>query len=157
LPGRNYKDGTDIEESVRFGNVETFREGIYFDDVLSTSMSELAGRLEENARSGLTLKEALIKSIKETTKGVQRMSLCKGKKSRDDAGISKDSILGKRRQERRVSFAKVPEAIFDERSTIILGQLESESEEKYQSSSGKMSYEFLESSGSPSDTILDED
>jgi hypothetical protein len=68
LPGRNYKDGTDIEESARFGNVETFREGLYFDDVLSTPMSELAGRLEENARNGLTIKEALIKSIKETTK-----------------------------------------------------------------------------------------
>jgi hypothetical protein len=48
LPGRNYKDGTDIEESARFGNVETFREGLYFDDVLSTPMSELAGRLGEN-------------------------------------------------------------------------------------------------------------
>jgi hypothetical protein len=56
-------------------------------------LSELAGRLEENARSGLTLKEALIKSIKETTKGVQRMSLRKGKKGRDGAGISKDNIL----------------------------------------------------------------
>jgi hypothetical protein len=51
-------------------------------------MSELAGRLEENARNGLTLKEALIKSIKETAKEVQRMPLRKGKKSRDDAGIS---------------------------------------------------------------------
>ena len=80
LPGRNYKDGSDIEESARFGNVETFREGLYFDDVLSTPMSELAARLEENARNGLTLKEALIKSVKETTKGVQRMSLRKGKK-----------------------------------------------------------------------------
>jgi hypothetical protein len=40
LPGRNYKDGTDIEESARFGNVETFREGLYFDDVLSPPMSE---------------------------------------------------------------------------------------------------------------------
>jgi hypothetical protein len=106
LPGRNYKDGTDIEESARFGNVETFREGLYFDDVLSTPMSELAGRLEENARSGLTLKEALIKSIKVRTKGVQRMSLRKGKKSRDDAGISKDNILGKRRQEKRVLLQK---------------------------------------------------
>ena len=75
LPGRNYKDGSDIEESARFGNVETFREGLYFDDVLSTPISELAARLEENARNGLTLKEALIKSVKETTKGVQRMSL----------------------------------------------------------------------------------
>ncbi len=69
LPGRNVKDGSDIEESARFGNVETFREGLYFDDVLSTPMSELAGRLEENARNRLTLKEALIKSIKETQKG----------------------------------------------------------------------------------------
>jgi hypothetical protein len=135
LPGRNYKDGTDIEESARFGNVETFREGLYFDDVLSTPMSELAGRLEENARSGLTLKEALIKSIKETTKGVQRMSLRKGKKSRDDAGISKDNILDKRRQEKRVSFAKGSDTIFDESSTI-MDQLESESEEKYKSNSG---------------------
>jgi hypothetical protein len=123
LPGRNYKDGTDIEESARFGNVETFREGLYFDDVLSTPTSELAGRLEENARSGLTLKEALIKSIKETTKGVQRMSLRKGKKSRDDAGISKDNILDKKRQEKLVSFAKVPDTIFDESSTI-MDQLE---------------------------------
>jgi hypothetical protein len=92
LPGRNYKDGTDIEESARFGNVENFREGLYFDDVLSTPMRELAERLEENARNGLTLKEALIKSIKKTTQGVQRMSLQKGKTSRDDADISKSNI-----------------------------------------------------------------
>jgi hypothetical protein len=127
FPGRNYKDGTDIEESERFGNVETFREGLYFDDVLSTPMSELAGRLEENARNGLTLKEALIKSIKETTKGVQRISLRKGKKSRDDAGISKDNILDKRRQEKCVYFDKVPDTTFDESSTI-MDQLGSESE-----------------------------
>ena len=156
LPGRNYKDGTDIEESARFGNVETFREGLYFDDVLSTPLSELAGRLEENARSGLTLKEALIKSIKETTKGVQRMALRKGKKGRDDAGISKDNILGKRRKEKRVTSAKVPKTIFDEGSTIA-GPRVSESKEKYQSNSGKMSEDFLESTGSPSDTIFDED
>ena len=156
LPGRNYKDGTDIEESARLGNLEPFREGLDFDDVLSTPLSELAGRLEENARSGLTLKEALIKSIKETTKGVQRMALRKGKKGRDDAGISKDNILGKRRKEKRVSFAKVRETIFDERSTIE-GPRVSESKEKYQSNSGKMSEDFLESTGSPSDTIFDED
>ena len=123
---------------------------------MSTPLSELAGRLEENARSGLTLKEALIKSIKETTKGVQRMALRKGKKGRDGAGISKDNILGKRRKEKRVTFAKVPETIFDEGSTIA-GPRVSESKEKYQSNSGKMSEDFLESTGSPSDTIFDED
>ena len=119
MPGSNFKDGSDIEESARFGNVETFREGLYFDDVLSTPMSELAGRLEENARNGLTLKEALIKSIKETTKGVQRMSLRKGKKSRDDAGISTSNILNKRRNKRSVSFDGEREAIFDEGETIM--------------------------------------
>jgi hypothetical protein len=118
LPGRNYKDGTDIEESARFGNVETFREGLYFDDVLSTPMSELAGRLEENARSGLTLKEALIKSIKETTKGVQRMALRKGKKNRDSGSILKDNIMDKKRREKRVSLSEDTDTTFDESTTI---------------------------------------
>jgi hypothetical protein len=47
------------------------------------------------------------------------MSLRKGKKSRDDAGISRSNILDKRRNEKRVSFDKVPEATFDENSTIM--------------------------------------
>ena len=34
LPGQNHKQGTEIEESARFGNVEAFKEGLYFDDVL---------------------------------------------------------------------------------------------------------------------------
>jgi hypothetical protein len=64
LPGRNHKQGTDIEESARFGNAETFKEGLYFDDVLSTPVEELAARMEENSRNGLTLKESLIKAVK---------------------------------------------------------------------------------------------
>ena len=67
LPGLNNKEGSEIEESARFGNTESFREGFYFDDVLSTPVNQLAGRLEENARNGLTLKEALIKAIKAET------------------------------------------------------------------------------------------
>ena len=67
-------------------------------------MNELAGRLEENARNGLTLKEALIKSIKETTKGIQRMSLRKGRKSRDDAGISTSNIVSEKRNKTGVTF-----------------------------------------------------
>ena len=97
LPGSNNKEGSEIEESARFGNTESFREGLYFDDVLSTPVNQLAGRLEENARNGLTLKEALIKAIKETTNGVQRMSLQKGKKRNDDNGISTSNIISKKR------------------------------------------------------------
>jgi hypothetical protein len=112
LPGRNHKQGTDIEESARFGNVETFKEGLYFDDVLSTPAEELAARMEENSRNGLTLKESLIKAVKETTKGVQRLALQKGEKSKDAAGISKDNIVaGKRKDSARkcVSFQDTPD------------------------------------------------
>ncbi len=118
-------------------------------------MSELAGRLEENARSGLTLKEALIKSIKETTKGVQRMSLRKGKKNRDNAGILKDNIMDEKRREKQVSFAEDTDTIFNESATI-MGSQTSESEEKGRSNTGKMSKIFLESSSSSSDTIFDD-
>ncbi len=97
LPGRNHKQGTDIEESAPFGNVEAFKEGLYFDDVLSTLVEELAARMEENSRNGLTLKESLIKAVKETTKGIQRLALRKGKKSKDAAGISKDNIVAGKR------------------------------------------------------------
>ena len=107
LPGRNHKQGTDIEESARFGNVEAFKEGLYFDDVLSTPVEELAARMEENSRNGLTLKESLIKAVKETTKGIQRLALRKGKKSKDATGISKDNIVSCKRKDKagkRVSF-----------------------------------------------------
>ena len=143
LPGRNYKDGTDIEESARYGNVETFREGLYFDDVLSTPMTELAGRLEENARNGLTLKEALIKSIKETTKGIQRMSLRKGKKSRDDAGISTSNIMSQKRGKKGVTFETEPEAIFNE-GKAIMGLATSKVKEKDGSKMRKIANEFSE-------------
>ena len=78
----------------------------------------MAGRLEENARNGLTLKEALIKAIKETTNGIQRMSLQKGKKRNDDNGISMSNIISKKRrkqEERHVTFGKERETIFDEK------------------------------------------
>ena len=103
-----------------------------------------------------SLKEALIKSIKETTKGVQRMSLRKRKKSRDNAGILKDNIMDEKRREKRVSFTDDKDTIFDESATI-LGSQTSESEEKGRSNTGKMSEIFLESSGSSSDTIFDEE
>ena len=112
LPGRNHKQGTDIEESARFGNVEAFKEGLYFDDVLSTPVEELAARMEENSRNGLTLKESLIKAVKETTKGIQRLALRKGKKSKDAAGISKDNIVSCKRKDKagkRVSFKDTPD------------------------------------------------
>ena len=112
LPGRNHKQGTDIEESARFGNVEAFKEGLYFDDVLSTPVEELAARMEENSRNGLTLKESLIKAVKETTKGIQRLALRKGKKSKDAAGISKDNIVSCKRKDKagkRVSFQDTPD------------------------------------------------
>ena len=143
LPGRNYKDGTDIEESARYGNVEAFREGLYFDDVLSTPMTELAGRLEENARKGLTLKEALIKSVKETTKGIQRMSLRKGKKNRDDAGISTSNIMNKKRNQHGVTFEAEPETIFNE-GKAIMGPATSKVKEKDESKMRKISNEFSE-------------
>jgi hypothetical protein len=114
LPGQNHKQGTEIEESARFGNVETFKEGLYFDDVLSTPVEELAAGMEENSRNGLTLKESLIKAVKETTKGVQRLALQKGKKKRDDAGISKDNIVtGKRKDgaRKRVSFSDTSDIV----------------------------------------------
>ncbi len=106
LPGLNNKEGSEIEESARFGNTESFREGLYFDDVLSTPVSQ-SGRLEENARNGLTLKEALIKAIKEMTNGVQRMSLKKGKKQKDDDSVSTSNIISKKRRrqiEKHVTF-----------------------------------------------------
>ena len=144
LPGRNYKDGTDIEESARYGNVETFREGLYFDDVLSTPMTELAGRLEENARNGLTLKEALIKSIKETTKGFQRMSLQKGKKkSREGASISTSNIMSQKRGQKGVTFVAEPEAIFND-GKAIMGPATSKVKEKDGSKMRKIANEFSE-------------
>ena len=77
----------------------------------------MAGRLEENARNGLTLKRALIKAIKETTNGVQRMSLKKGKKQKDDGSISTSNIISKKRrkqEEKHVTFENEREATFEE-------------------------------------------
>jgi hypothetical protein len=82
-----------------------------------------------------------MKSIKETTKEVQRMSLRKGKMSRDNAGILKDNIMDEKRREKHVSFAKDTDTIFDEGATI-MGSQTSESEEKGLSNIGKMSKIF---------------
>ncbi len=83
------------------------------------------------------------------------MSLRKGKKSRDNAGILKDNIMDEKRREKRVSFTKDKDTILDESATI-MGSQTSESEEKGRSNTGKMSKLFLESSGSSSDTIFDD-
>ena len=144
LPGLNQKEGSEIEESARFGNTESFREGLYFDDVLSTPVNQLAGRLEENARKGLTLKEALIKAIKETTNGVQRMSLKKGKKMNDDGGVSTSNIISKKRRKeevKRVAFNNINETTFEEddlRTTSEIVQEDGEDIEEDMSDSGKM-------------------
>ncbi len=57
------------------------------------------------------------------------MSLRKGKKSRDNAGILKDNIMDEKRREKRVSFTEDEDIIFDESATI-MGSQASESEEK---------------------------
>ena len=63
------------------------------------------------------MKEALIKAIKETTNGVQRMSLKKGKKMNDGGGVSTSNIISKKRrkeEEKHVTFDNIKETTFKE-------------------------------------------
>ncbi len=56
------------------------------------------------------MKESLIKAVRETTRGIQKLALRKGKKSKGAAEISKDNIVaGKRDAGKRVSFQDAPD------------------------------------------------
>jgi hypothetical protein len=71
------------------------------------------------------------------------MSLRKGKKSRDDAGISTSNILNKRRNKKSVSFDGEREAIFDEGKTI-LDQEASDLKESDKSKTRKIASDFFQ-------------
>jgi hypothetical protein len=70
-----------IEESAMHGNADQTDEGIYIDTVVNSEVDQLASKIKENAGNGMSLKDSLIKAIRETKQVVQRGGLAIGKNS----------------------------------------------------------------------------
>jgi hypothetical protein len=68
-----------IEESAMHGNADQIDEGIYIDTVVSSEVDQLASKIKENTGNGMSLKDSLIKAIRESKQVVQRGGLAIGK------------------------------------------------------------------------------
>ncbi len=79
MVGTSQGNMTDIEESAMFGNVDQFHEGIYTDSVLISDADKLSLEVEESVRKGFSVKDALLKAIRKSSKGVSKGALARGK------------------------------------------------------------------------------
>ena len=87
LPGRRQGDMTEIEESAMYGNGQLQNEGLYLDQVVQTDVEQLANIIAETTMKGTSLKESILKAIRQLRPQNGKDELAQGK-----------SRLGKRRK-----------------------------------------------------------
>jgi hypothetical protein len=95
LPGRRQGDMTEIEESAMYGNGQLQNEGLYLDQVVQTDVEQLANIIAETTKKGTSLKESILKAIRQLRPQNGKNELAQGK-----------SRLGKRHKNGKRSRAR---------------------------------------------------
>jgi hypothetical protein len=92
----------DIEESAMFGNVDSLHEGLYTDSVICSDADKIALEVEEEIKKGGSMKEALLKAIRKTSKTISNGGLARGKNKAATGDITDENIIESKRKKNRV-------------------------------------------------------
>ncbi len=82
LPGRSQGDMTEIEKSAIYGNGQFQNEGLYLDQVVQSDVDQLASIIAETTMRGTSLKESILKAIRQLRPQKEEGELVRGKSRR---------------------------------------------------------------------------
>jgi hypothetical protein len=82
LLGRRQRDMTKIEESAMHGNGQFQNEGLYLDRVVQSDVKQLASIIAETTMRNTSLKESIIKAIRQLQPQKEEEDLAPGKSRR---------------------------------------------------------------------------
>ena len=112
--GTSHAASTDLEESAIYGNVDGIREGLFVDTVVFSDVDQLTKLIEEEVSNGKSMRDSIIKAIRQTSQVKQAGGLAKGKIKRTSNDISEGNIMtSKRKRNKVVKFSRLLNA--DER------------------------------------------
>ncbi len=91
LVGTSHGEMSAIEESAMYGNIDQLHEGIYTDSVLVSDADKVILEVEEELSRGSTMKDALLKAIRKTSKVIPKGSLARGKNKKATGDVCQRS------------------------------------------------------------------
>ena len=102
LIGTSYGKMSDIEESAMYGNSNLFHEGLYTDSIVISDADRLTLEVEESIKKGLTMKDALLKAIRKSSKTVPEGALARGKNKKATGDVTTENIIQSKRKRQKV-------------------------------------------------------
>jgi hypothetical protein len=102
LVGTSHGEMSAIEESAMYGNIDQLHEGIYTDSVLISDADKVILEVEEEISRGSTMKDALLKAIRKTSKTIQKGSLARGKNKKATGDVTSENILESKQKRQKV-------------------------------------------------------
>ncbi len=91
--GTSHQEMTDLEESAIYDHVDQIREGLFLDTVILSDVDQLTNLVEEDISQGISMKDAIIRAIRNTSQVKHSGDLAKGKKQLTLTDISDSNIL----------------------------------------------------------------
>ena len=100
--GASQSSSTAIEESAIYGNVDSIREGLFVDTVVFSDVDQLSQLIEEEVSNGKSMRDSIIKAIRQTSQVKHAGDLSKGKTKRTSSDLSEENIKTSKRQRNKV-------------------------------------------------------
>ncbi len=97
LPGRHARDSTKLEESAMYGNGHPQIEGLHLDQVVTSNVDQLAQMIAEQSKKGTSLKESILKAIRNLKPDITKGGLRQGKKGTNHGNVSTSNIVNDKR------------------------------------------------------------
>jgi hypothetical protein len=108
MMGTSEGKALDIEESAIYANVDSLHEGLYLDSVICSDTDKMVSEVQEVLNRGGTMKEALLKALRKTSKVVSEGGLSRGKNKAATGDVSNENVLVSKRKRNRVEkFVRV--------------------------------------------------
>jgi hypothetical protein len=100
--GTSHAASTDLEESAIYGNVDEIREGLFVDTVVFSDVDQLTKLIEEEVSNGKSMRDSIIKAIRQTSQVKQAGGLAKKITKRTSNDISEENVMTSKRQRNKV-------------------------------------------------------
>jgi hypothetical protein len=102
MMGTSEGKALDIEESAIYANVDSLHEGLYLDSVICSDTDKMVSEVQEVLNRGGTMKEALLKALRKSSKVIPNGGLSRGKNKASTGEVTRENVVESKRKRQRV-------------------------------------------------------